>query len=68
MRRPWFVQGVNRLLELADEQTTAIMCSEENPAECHRHHLIAQFLMAEHPEVDVRHIRGDGTVFGATAA
>jgi len=65
MKRPWFVQGVDRLLELADEQTTAIMCSEENPAECHRHYLIAQFLMAEHPEVDVRHIRGDGTVFSA---
>ncbi len=65
MRRPWFVQGMDRLLELANEQTAAIMCSEENPAECHRHHLIAQFLIAEHPEVDVRHIRGDGTVFGA---
>ena len=65
MKRKWFVQGINRLLEMADEQTTAIMCSEENPAECHRHHLIAQYLMAEHPEVDVRHIRGDGTVFGA---
>lgn len=64
MRRAWFVQGINRLLELADEQTTAIMCSEENP-KCHRHHLIAQFLIAEHPEIDVRHIRGDGTVFGA---
>ena len=65
MKRPWFVPGIDRLLELADEQTTAIMCSEENPAECHRHHLIAQFLIAEHPEVDVRHIRGDGTVFSA---
>jgi uncharacterized protein (DUF488 family) len=65
MKRKWFTQGIDRLLELADEQTTAIMCSEENPAECHRHHLIAQFLIAEHPEVDVRHIRGDGTVFSA---
>ena len=65
MQRKWFVQGIDRLLELADEQTTAIMCSEEDPAECHRHHLIARFLMAEHPEVNVRHIRGDGSVFGA---
>ena len=65
MKRPWFVQAISRLLELADEQTTAIMCSEEDPAECHRHHLIAQYLMAQHPEVDVQHIRGDGTVFGA---
>ena len=65
MKRPWFVRGVQRLLELAEEQTTAIMCSEENPGECHRHHLIAVYIMREHPEVDVRHIRGDGTVFGA---
>ena len=65
MKRPWFVQGINRLLELAEEHTTAIMCSEGNPEQCHRHHLIAAYLMAEHPEVEVQHIRGDGTVFNA---
>lgn len=67
MKRAWFLHGIERLLELADERTTVIMCSEENPAECHRHHLIAQFLFETHPEVDVRHIRGDGTVFSARA-
>ncbi|MBI5651592.1 MAG: DUF488 domain-containing protein [Chloroflexi bacterium] len=67
MKRAWFMQAVARLLEMADERTLAIMCSEENPAECHRHHLIAQFLFDAHPEVDVRHIRGDGTVFSARA-
>jgi len=65
MRRDWFVRGVARLLEMADEHTTAIMCSEENPVECHRHHLIAQYLLENHSEVDVRHIRGDGTVYSA---
>ena len=65
MRREWFVKSIDRLLELADEQTTAVMCSEENPAECHRHHLIAKYLLAERPEVDVRHIRGDGNIIGA---
>lgn len=65
MKRAWFIRGIERLVEMADEHTTAIMCSEENPAECHRHHLIAQFLMENHPEVEVRHIRGDGTIFGA---
>jgi uncharacterized protein (DUF488 family) len=67
MKREWFTQGIARLLEMADERTLAIMCSEENPAECHRHHLIAQFLFDAHPEVDVRHIRGDGAVFSARA-
>jgi uncharacterized protein (DUF488 family) len=65
MRREWFVKGIERLLVIADEQTTAIMCSEENPAECHRHHLIAKYLLREYPEMDVRHIRGDGNVISA---
>jgi len=67
MKKNWFVRGIARLLELADEQTTAVMCSEEDPAQCHRHHLIARHLLAEHPEVVVRHIRGGGTVFGAAS-
>lgn len=65
MKRPWFQKAIQQLLQLADEQTTAILCSEEDPARCHRHHLIARYLMAEHPEVEVRHIRGDGVVYGA---
>lgn len=65
MQRDYFQRAIQRLLQLADEQTTAILCSEEDPATCHRHHLIAKYLMEHHPEVNVRHIRGDGTVFGA---
>jgi uncharacterized protein (DUF488 family) len=65
MKRVWFQTGIQRLLELADEQTAAIMCSEENPGECHRHHLIASYLKTEFPEVEVWHIRGDGNVIRA---
>jgi len=60
MQREWFVRGIERLIEMAYEQTTVIMCSEEDPAHCHRHHLIAKYLLAEYPEIIVRHIRGDG--------
>jgi len=67
MKRDWFIKGIERLLEMADEQTTAVLCSEEDPAQCHRHHLIAKYIMAKYPEVNVRHIRGDGMVFGARA-
>lgn len=67
MKRQWFIQGIKQLLELADQDLTAIMCSEENPAECHRHHMIAKYLIAEHPEADVYHIRGDGKVFRANS-
>jgi uncharacterized protein (DUF488 family) len=67
MTREWFIKGVQRLLEMADEQTIAIMCSEEDPAQCHRHHLIARYLLRDFPEVTVRHIRGDGAVFSAAS-
>jgi uncharacterized protein (DUF488 family) len=67
MTRGWFLKGIERLLEIADEQPTAILCSEEDPAECHRHHLIAKHLMRAHPELDVRHIRGDGNIIGAAS-
>lgn len=65
MTRDWFQRGIKRLLELADEGAAAIMCSEENPAECHRHHLITKYLLEHHPELEINHIRGDGTVFRA---
>jgi uncharacterized protein (DUF488 family) len=67
MTRLWFLKGIERLLAIADERPTAILCSEENPAECHRHHLIAKHLIAAHPEIDVRHIRGDGSIIGAAS-
>jgi len=67
MKKEWFIKGILRLLELADEQTTAIMCSEEDPAQCHRHHLIAKYILREHPEVKVVHVRGNGDTFGAAS-
>ena len=65
MKRPWFVRGIQRLLDLAGREPTAILCSEENPARCHRHHLIACYLAVEHPDVEVAHIRGDETLLSA---
>ena len=58
--RPWFRRGLNRLLEIARERPTAVMCSEEDPLRCHRHHLIAQALLTR--GVEVRHVRKDGIV------
>ncbi len=57
-RRPWFQKALGRLIAIAGEQPAAIMCSEEDPHRCHRHHLIAQALL--HQDVTVVHIRGDG--------
>ena len=65
MVRPWFVQGVHQLLELAGERTTAMMCSEADPSKCHRHHLIASYLLSNYPDVNILHILKDGSLLDA---
>ncbi len=59
-RRPWFGTGLDRLLEIAANRPTAIMCSEEDPTKCHRHHLIAKALVDR--GIAVWHIRKDGSL------
>jgi uncharacterized protein (DUF488 family) len=63
--RPWYRRGIERLLQLARARPTAIMCSEEDPAHCHRHHLIATTLLEQ--GVRVVHIRGTGDLESAQA-
>lgn len=58
MTKEWYQKGINRLLEIAADSRTAIMCSEEDPARCHRQHLISQTLL--HIGIEVLHIRGNG--------
>jgi uncharacterized protein (DUF488 family) len=65
MKRPWFIQGIRKLLELAGQHTSAILCSEEDPAKCHRHQLIARYLFGKFPEVTILHIRADGSLLDA---
>ncbi len=65
-RRPWFRRGLDRLVELAAERPTAVLCSEEDPQRCHRHHLIAQALIER--GIAVAHIRRDGAVEQAVPA
>ncbi len=48
------------LIEIAQQRPTAIVCSEENPAHCHRHHLIGKSLVER--GILVLHIRGDGNL------
>ena len=57
-RRTSYQAGVQRLLENAADGPTVVMCSEEDPRRCHRHHLIEHSLRDR--GVSVRHIRRDG--------
>lgn len=53
-----FRAGVARLLEGIQTRRVALMCSEEDPAVCHRFLLVSRVLASE--EVEIQHIRGDG--------
>ena len=54
-----FQQGIERLVDKSEQTMLAIMCSEENPAICHRHLLISRVLAAQ--AVPVVHLRGDSS-------
>ena len=60
MTKPFFQLGIERLMALAEDYRIAIMCSEEDPSLCHRHHLIGRYLVEK--GVRVLHIRSDGNV------
>jgi uncharacterized protein (DUF488 family) len=64
-QRPWFLEGLQRLLALARERRTAILCSEEDPRRCHRHHLVARALLPL--GVTVLHLRKTGAIESAEA-
>lgn len=64
--RPWFRRGLERLIAIAAERPTAMMCSEEDPLRCHRHHLIAQALLGR--GIAVGHIRKGGAIEPAAPA
>jgi uncharacterized protein (DUF488 family) len=57
---PLFLQGIRRLENGLEKFRAAMMCSEEDPARCHRHLLIARVLADRGIGVD--HIRGDGQI------
>lgn len=59
-QKTWFQQALDEVVELSANQRLALMCSEENPLDCHRHRLIASALTER--GVEVLHIRRDGTV------
>jgi uncharacterized protein (DUF488 family) len=55
---PAFIAGIARLQRGVARHRVAIMCSEEDPAVCHRHLLVTRVISDR--GIDVRHIRGDG--------
>jgi uncharacterized protein (DUF488 family) len=54
-----FRSGLDRVVQGAASWRIALMCSEENPKDCHRRLLLTRVLQGK--GIDVVHIRGDGT-------
>jgi uncharacterized protein (DUF488 family) len=55
-----FQMGLDRLLKgLKDGWVIVLMCAEEDPLKCHRHHLVAKELETKR-NIPVWHLRSDG--------
>ena len=57
---PAFQQGIDRLMTLAAERRTAIMCAEGDHRQCHRYKLITPALLDQ--AVCIHHIQPDGSL------
>jgi uncharacterized protein (DUF488 family) len=55
-----YQEGLKELVDLTDDNTVVLLCSEEDPYRCHRHHLISQSLLKK--GYNISHIRGDGSL------
>jgi uncharacterized protein (DUF488 family) len=55
-----FLDGISRLEGEIRTRTVALLCSEEDPASCHRRLLVGQAL--EERGITLLHIRGNGSV------
>lgn len=60
MTKDFFQKGIERLIGIAEKECLVVMCSEEDPSNCHRHHLIGRYLTSQ--GYTVLHIRGDGNI------
>jgi uncharacterized protein (DUF488 family) len=63
---PRYQEGLARLMALGQERRVAFMCSEGDPAHCHRERLVAWSLRAAGWRV--AHILSDGSVQGEVQA
>jgi len=57
---PLFLSGIQRLERGLEQFRLAIMCSEEDPTDCHRRLLVTRVLSTR--GASVVHLRGDGTL------
>ena len=59
-KKPFFAQGIDRLSQIVKTHNACLVCSEEQPDNCHRNLLVAPAL--EKLGVKVSHILPDGSI------
>lgn len=66
---PVYIEGVINLMRLGLRKLCCVMCSEEEPRDCHRHKIIANTLINRKinecnklNDITVSHIRADGLI------
>jgi uncharacterized protein (DUF488 family) len=57
---PAFRDGLSRVLEGLEQYTVALMCAEADPLACHRTILICPEIKMLRPDIEIKHILGDG--------
>jgi uncharacterized protein (DUF488 family) len=58
-----FQAGIYELMGmLENNKLLSIMCAEENPLNCHRFHLICNYIIKNYPQTEILHIRGNGRI------
>ena len=60
-----FRRGIKQVCDESEKRCLALMCTEENPVECHRHPLLARILVER--GLQVMHVRRDGSAQDAVA-
>ncbi len=54
----WYQDGIKELIKLSKKNRIVLMCSEENPLNCHRGYIISHTLLKN--GIKIEHIRGSG--------
>jgi uncharacterized protein (DUF488 family) len=53
-------QAIQKLIQLSERDLITLLCAEEDPANCHRQHIVAQTLLKE--GIQVMHILKNGAL------
>lgn len=65
MGRPWFQDGVQKLLEMIRAgERVALLCQCKEPEMCHGRNLVARYVQRVEPDLPIGYIQYDGELLG----